>query len=295
MKNRYPNFQFSSQQKDSEEDDEDDSEEEDGDDEGGNNEDQRENNKFVAPLQADVPRYVAPAYQSEGPRFNFQNLQDVSHQYNLVPFENNEVLPRTYQHFNPQQRPQFDLSQAPFKPSQRDFSDAGFQDLGRTSPIAHNLGNANPAVYFPKPPPGKTASYQSITYNTPTEHAHTVIHTPNHHANVPSSPLQNMPPHEINSDMLKHLPYYEDTNYPAQYGNYRLSQPQVQSPHVGNVINSLNAPPAHSFPSTSHLLTPPQEKLPNYNENQNSQFNLPPPGTPISHNHHHEGEFDRYD
>uniref|UniRef100_A0A8D8R688 Uncharacterized protein n=1 Tax=Cacopsylla melanoneura TaxID=428564 RepID=A0A8D8R688_9HEMI len=295
---------FSSQQKESEEEEEeeDSEEQEDGDDEGEKDENEKENVKYTGPgQQSDVPTY----------NYETQNLQDVSHHYNIPSFENHEAPPHSpqqyHQNFNPnpnQLRTGFDFSpiQAPFKPSQRDFSEIGFQDLNaapKLQPIQYNPVNVHPSGYFPKPPQGKTASYQSIqyntpNYNTPNEHTHRVIHT--NQNNIPASPLQNLQPYQINMDLLKTLPHYEDNYYPAQNGNYKFSQPQVQTPLVGKVLS----PPAHSFPSTSHLLIPPQEKLPNYNENQNThsshvQFNLPPPGTPISHNHHHEGEFERYD
>ncbi|KAL1454919.1 hypothetical protein WDU94_009048 [Cyamophila willieti] len=300
MKGKKQN-QFSSQQKESEEDEEEESEEEEDGDEDKDNENEKEN-----------VNYAGPGHQSDVPAYNYQtqNLQDVSHHYNIpnIPsFENHQPY---HQNFNPnpnQLRTGFDFSplQQPFKPSQRDFSETGFQDLNaiapKVQPVQYNPVNVHSTGYFPKPPQGKTASYQSIqyntpNYNTPNEHTHEVIHTnPN---NIPASPLENLPPHEINMD--KYYPAQKDTYYPTQNGNYKFSQPQVQTPLVGKVLTALNAPPAHSFPSTSHLLIPPQEKLPNYNENQNThsshaQFNLPPPGTPISHNHHHEGEFERYD
>ncbi|XP_026679629.1 apoptotic chromatin condensation inducer in the nucleus-like [Diaphorina citri] len=288
--NKNPSFQFFSQQKEESEEDEDDSEEEEGDDEDGKeNEDEKENIvKQVAPVQTDVPRY----------NFQSHNLPDVSDQYKIPPFDFNEALNKPYQNFNQnQQRAGFGFTpvQPPFRASQRDFSQPGFQELVvRPNPptLQYNTGLISPVAYFQQPATGKTASYQSINYNTPTELSHTVIHNPNQHNNVQPSPLQQLQPQDIN--MAKHLPYYGDTYYSAPNGNYKYSQPEVQTP-VGKVLQSLNTPPAHSFPSTSHLLIPPKEKLPNYNENQNAQINLPPPGTPISHSHHHEGEFDRYD
>lgn len=273
------NFKKFSPQEESQDEDEDNSEEEES---GKDDENGKEN------LQ-----YVPSAEQNDSPRHtNYQShsLQDISSRFRNPAFEFNQVSAKPYQNFilNQHDSSSFRLNPAQFnfRPSPRDFSDHRFQDLGDRT--GFEAGKINPT--------GKTAPYQGMNYNTPERFSDPITYDPRQHENIPMGPITSLEPHTINMDMVEHLPYSEDTYYPPQNGNYKYSsQPEVETP-VGKVLNSLNVPPAHSFPSTSHLLIPPQEKLPNYSENnQNLHLNLPPPGTPISHNHHHTGQFERYD
>lgn len=265
-------FQFLSPQQENQDEDEDNSEEEEDyekDDQNG-----KENLKYIPAGQLNnLPRYNN--YQS-------QSLQDISSRFRNPAFEFNQARP--YQNFVLNQQDgssvKFNPGQFNFRPSPRDYSDHRFQELGdRTGFDAAKIN-----------PTGRTDSYHSLNYNSP-RFSEPISYEPHQNDNIPLGPMTSLEPLNINMDIMN-----EDTYYPPQNGNYKFSSQQEVEAPVGKVLNSLNVPPAHSFPSTSHLLIPPKEKLPNYNENnQNAHLNLPPPGTPISHNHHHTGQFERYD